>query len=248
MKSYMGRQISVGYHPGTKCCAIAVPKAPPVVPTNRPPTVACETSKSVILPGETVRCRATASDPDGDPVTLSWKASAGRVAGTGTEATFDSAGVVAPATVTLTVTADDGRGGTANAQCPVRVEEPKRAPEPITCTSGGFPRNSPRLNNVDKACLDDVALRARQDPQGRVVVIGYADSTEHIPVVTARKRAEAVKGYLVKQGGVEESRVTVRSAGATKPLDTGRSAQARAKNRRVDIVYLPAGAVLPEGQ
>jgi len=81
-----------------------------------------------------------------------------------------------------------------------------------------------------------------------VVVIGYADSTEHIPVVTARKRAEAVKGYLVKQGGVEESRVTVRSAGATKPLDTGRSAQARAKNRRVDIVYLPAGAVLPEGQ
>ena len=248
MKSYMGRQISVGYHPGTKCCAIAVPKAPPVVPTNRPPTVACETSKSVILPGETVRCRATASDPDGDPVTLSWKASAGRVAGTGTEATFDSAGVVAPATVTLTVTADDGRGGTASAQCPVRVEEPKRAPEPITCTSGGFPRNSPRLNNVDKACLDDVALRARQDPQGRVVVIGYADSTEHIPVVTARKRAEAVKGYLVKQGGVEESRVTVRSAGATKPLDTGRSAQARAKNRRVDIVYLPAGAVLPEGQ
>ena len=150
--------------------------------------------------------------------------------------------------MTLTVTADDGRGGTASAQCPVRVEEPKRAPEPITCTSGGFPRNSPRLNNVDKACLDDVALRARQDPQGRVVVIGYADSTEHIPVVTARKRAEAVKGYLVKQGGVEESRVTVRSAGATKPLDTGRSAQARAKNRRVDIVYLPAGAVLPEGQ
>ena len=52
----------------------------------------------------------------------------------------------------------------------------------------------------------------------------------------------------MKQGGVEESRVTVRSAGATKPLDTGRSAQARAKNRRVDIVYLPAGAVLPEGQ
>ncbi len=248
MKSYTGRQISIGYHPGTKCCAIAVPKAPPVPPTNRPPTVACEVSKSVILPGETVRCRATASDPDGDPVSLAWSASAGRISGAMGEATFDSAGVVAPAAVTITVTASDGRGGTAQAQCAIRVEEPKRAPEPITCTSGGFARNSARLNNVDKACLDGVALRARQDPQGRVVVVGYADSTERLPVIAARKRAEAVKDYLVRQGGVDESRVTVRSAGATKPLDTGRSAEARAKNRRVDIIYLPAGAVLPEGQ
>lgn len=248
MKSYTGRQISIGYHPGTKCCAIYVAPPPVVMPTNRPPTVACETSKSLILPGETVRCRATASDPDGDPVALSWSASAGRVTGAGGEATFDSAGVMAPATVTIIVTADDGRSGVAQAQCPIRVEEPKRAPEPITCTSGGFARNSARLNNVDKACLDDVALRARQDPQGRVVLVGYADSTERLPMIAARKRAEAVKDYLVRQGGVEESRVTVRSAGATKPLDTGRSAEARAKNRRVDIIYLPAGAVLPEGQ
>ena len=35
----------------------------------------------------------------------------------------------------------------------------------MTCTSGGFPRNLARLNNVDKACLDDVASRLRTDPR-----------------------------------------------------------------------------------
>jgi len=243
--SYTGRHISIGFHPGTPCCKVEVP---PVVevPTNRPPTVACSPAKSQILPGETVVCTATGSDPDGDALTYSWAASAGRVAGEGNKATFDSAGVAAPASVTVTVTADDGRGGTAQAQCPIRVAEPEKAPEPITCTSGGFPRNLSRLNNVDKACLDDVAARMKQDPQSRVVIVGHADSSERYPDVIGRKRAEAVKAYLVSEGGADETRITTRSSGATEPLDTGKTSSARAKNRRVDIIFLPAGAKLPE--
>jgi outer membrane protein OmpA-like peptidoglycan-associated protein len=247
MKSYTGRQIAIGFHPGTPCCKIFVPPPPPPPPANRMPTVACEIEKSLILPGETVRCHAAASDPDGDALAYQWSASAGRVSGTGADATFDSAGVPAGSTVTITVSVSDGRGGTAQSRCTVKLEEPKRAPEAITCTSGGFPRNLARLNNIDKACLDDVALRMKQDPQGRVVIVGHADKTERFPEVTARKRAEAIKDYLVKQGGADAARITVRSAGATKPLDTGKTMQARAKNRRCDVVYVPAGAVLPEG-
>lgn len=244
-KSWTGRQISVGYHPGETCREVYVPPPPPPPPTNRPPTVACATDRSSVIPGETVHCRATASDPDGDPLTYEWSASAGKVTGSGAEVTFDSAGVAAPSTVTVTVKVSDGRGGTASATCTIRVDEPKK-PETITCTSGGFPRNLSRLNNVDKACLDDVATRLRQDPKARVVIVGHADSKERYPEVIGRTRAEAVKTYLVKERGIEESRITAKSAGATRPLDTGTSAAARAKNRRVELIFVPEGATPPE--
>ncbi len=244
-KSYTGRQLSIGYHPGALCREVYVPPPPPPPPVNRAPTVACEVEKSSLIPGETVRCRATASDPDGDPLTYQWSASAGKVTGSGAEASFDSVGVAGPTTVTVTVTVSDGRGGTASANCPIRVEEPRK-PETITCTSGGFPRNLSRLNNVDKACLDDVATRLRQDPRARVVIVGHADSKERYPEVIGRTRAEAVKAYLVKERGAEESRISARSAGATRPLDTGTSAAARAKNRRVELIFVPEGATSPE--
>jgi outer membrane protein OmpA-like peptidoglycan-associated protein len=245
-KSYTGRQLSIGYHPGSRCCEVYTPPPPPPPPQNKPPTVQCETEKSQILPGETVRCRATGSDPDGDALTYSWTASAGKVTGNGAEATFDSSGVPAGTTVTVTVTASDGRGGTAQSTCTIRVAQDERKPEAVTCTSGGFPRNLARLNNVDKACLDDVASRLKADPRSRVIVVGHADSSERYPDVIGRKRAEAIKAYLVKERGIDEARISVKSAGASKPLDTGKTPAARAKNRRVDVMFVPEGAVVPE--
>jgi outer membrane protein OmpA-like peptidoglycan-associated protein len=247
-KSWTGRHISIGWHPGFACREIAVPPPPPPPPAaNQNPTVNCEVERSQILPGETVRVRANASDADGDTLTYEWSASQGRITGNGATATYDSTGVTPPATVTITVRVTDGRGGTAESTCTVRIAAAeKRAAETVTCISGGFPRNLARLNNVDKACLDDVASRLKQDPRSRVIIVGHADSGEKFPDVIARKRGEAVKTYLVKERGIEESRITVRSAAATKPLDTGTTAMARAKNRRVELIFVPEGAVVPE--
>lgn len=245
--SYTGRQISIGFHPGTKCCEVVAPPPPPPPPENKQPTVQCEVERSKLLAGETTHCRATASDPDGDPLTYEWSASAGRVSGSGAEATFDSTGVQAPATVTVTVKVSDGRGGTASSNCTITIGAPEKKAEATTlCVSSGFPRNLSRLNNVDKACLDDVASRLKQDPRSRVIVVGHADSKERYPEVIARKRGEAIKDYLVKERGVEESRVSVRSAGSTRPLDTGTTVAARAKNRRVEVIFVPEGATAPE--
>jgi outer membrane protein OmpA-like peptidoglycan-associated protein len=169
------------------------------------------------------------------------------VAGTGPDAVFDSASVPCDTTVTVTVQVSDGRSGTAQATDTVRVICPERPkPEPVTCTSGGFPRNMSRLNNVDKACLDDLAARMRQDPRSRIVIVGHADKSEPNAEVIGRRRAEAIKTYLVKERGLDEARVTARSAAATKPLDTGTSAMARAKNRRAEVTFVPEGATLPE--
>ncbi len=246
--SKAGKHIEIGYHPGTPCCEIAPPPPPPPPPpANRPPTVSLDCAKDSVLEGETTPCHAAASDPDGDPLTYAWTTSAGRLSGTGADTTLDTTGVPCGTEITVTVTVSDGRSGSASAKDVVKVRCPEKKAESTTlCTSSGFPRNLSRLNNVDKACLDDVASRLKSDPRARVVVIGHADKGERYPEVIARKRAEAIKTYLVKERGVEEARISVRSAAATKPLDSGTSAAARAKNRRVEVVFVPEGAVSPE--
>jgi outer membrane protein OmpA-like peptidoglycan-associated protein len=114
----------------------------------------------------------------------------------------------------------------------------------VACDLSGFPRNRARLNNVDKACLDDLASRLKQDPRSRVVAIGHADSAERGPDELSTRRAEAVKAYLVKERGIDETRIEVRSAGATKPADA--SGADRARNRRVEVFFVPEGGSPPE--
>ncbi len=245
-KSSMGWQFSIGYHPGTACCAIMVPAPPPPPPpppaANRAPTVTCEPERSTAVPGEMVGLRAVGSDPDGDKLSYSWTSGAGRITGSGANVSLDTSSVTPPASVTATVRVSDGRGGSAEAMCPVRVSAPERRSETVTCESAGFPPNLARLNNVDKACLDDVASRVRQDPRSQVIVVGHADSAERRPQVVARQRAEAAKTYLVGERGLEESRVSVRNAEAKRPREAGSSRM----NRRVELIFVPGGATPPE--
>jgi hypothetical protein len=242
-----GRQLEIGYNPGTPCCEVVAPPPPAPPPANRPPTVTLDCVKDSLMPGETTPCNASAADPDGDPLSYAWSTSGGRVTGSGPTATLETTGVRCDSTLTVTVTVSDGRGGTASANDTVRVRcAEAAAPEAISCISGGFPRNLARLNNVDKACLDDVAAKLRQDPRSRVVIVGYADATERHPEVIGRKRAEAARSYLVQERGIEAGRITARSAGVTKPIDTTPSAAGRARNRRVEVFFVPEGARAPE--
>jgi outer membrane protein OmpA-like peptidoglycan-associated protein len=193
-----------------------------------------------VQPGEQLRWHATASDPDGDTLRYSWTVSSGRISGEGSEATSDTQGITAPATVTATVSVDDGRGGAVQARCTAGVgalERPK--PQTVTCISTGFPRNLARLNNVDKACLDDVAARMQQDPRSTLVLKGHADRTELHPEVLARKRAEAAKDYLVRERGIVASRISARG------VDPG-TTMAGPSQRGVEAIFVPEGATPPE--
>jgi outer membrane protein OmpA-like peptidoglycan-associated protein len=214
-------------------------------PQNRPPTVSCASDRPEILPGESVNIHATASDPEGDPLTYGWSTTAGRVTGTGATAMFDFTGATPPAAATVTVRVSDGHGNTVSCDNAVRLREPARAAEAVSCIAGGFPRNLSLVGNLDKACLDDVAQRLDADPRARVIIIGHADSRER-PATVAERRAEAVKDYLVRERSIDGSRITTRSVGATKPLDTGTDSAAQARNRRVEVWFVPEGATVPE--
>ena len=214
-------------------------------PRNQPPTVTSTIGRSEMLPGESANVRATASDPEGGPITYEWSTNAGRVTGSGPTATFDFADKTPPATATITVEVMDDHGHSASATSAVRLLEPVRPAQQVSCLDGGFLRSSSRLNNMDKACLDDLVQRLNADPRARVVVIGHADSHDSSPETVAQQRAEAVEDYLVGGRSIEASRITVRSAGLTKPLDTGTDAAAQARNRRVEVWFVPEGATVP---
>lgn len=216
------------------------------MPVNSPPTVSCASDRPEILPGETVKVHATASDPDGDPLTYAWTTTAGRVTGTDPTTTLDFTGTPAPASAIVTVSVSDGHGHTTSSNTTVALREPARPAEAISCLAGGFPQNLARLNNVDKACLDDMAQRLKADPRAHVVVIGHGDSHERNAEDIGQQRAKAVQDYVVQERGIEASRITIRSAAATTPLDAGTDVAAQARNRRVVVWFVPEGAKEPE--
>ena len=215
-----------------------VSEVPP--PANQPPTVSCAADRSQILPGETATITATASDPEGGPLTYDWSATGGRVTGTGPSATLDFTGATPPANAAISVRVTDDHGQSATSDCTVALMAPAKPPEAVSCISGGFPRNLSRLNNVDKACLDDVDQRLKADPRARVVVIGHSDSKETAKNI-AQARAEAVRDYLVRERGIDTARIEVRSSEAL----AGADVTAQTANRRVEVWFVPEGAAIP---
>ena len=99
------------------------PPAPQPVP-NRAPTITVACEPCTVDVGQTARITAVAIDPDGDVLVYHWTAPAGTLA----DATQAQTTWTAPqeeGSVALTVSADDGRGGTASDYVRIVI---KRAP------------------------------------------------------------------------------------------------------------------------
>lgn len=100
-----------------------------------------------------------------------------------------------------------------------------------------FEPGSARLTNIAKAILDDVALRMKQEPTSTATVIGYTDDREATGpnADLDRRRAEAVRDYLVTRHGIDPARITVEGRDAREPVADNNTAEGRLKNRRVVI-------------
>lgn len=100
----------------------------------------------------------------------------------------------------------------------VNVQAPPQATvveqqEVGTC-SFNDPRRTARVDNVCKATLDEVALRLQREPNGRVVVVGYAEEEESVKVSDIDgQRSENIKYYLTSgesQAQIDPSRIEAR--------------------------------------
>ncbi len=214
---------------GTASCGVDVRIEPR---PNRPPVMSCSADRSSVLIGERVRITAVASDPDGDPLTYSWRASGGQIIGSGAEVQLDTSGLAA-GRYTVTGRVDDGRSGAADCSVGVDVQAPPPPPQASKINECSFRASSARVDNVCKRILDDVALRLKNEPKATVVIVGYADPKEPRPQKLAQQRGDNAAKYIADKG-VERGRMNVRAASGQK--GAGKT------NYRIDIVWVPEGA------
>jgi OmpA family len=213
-----------------------------------PPTISCSTSPSTIKPGDESTVTAVAESPQNRPLTYSYSAVGGTVSGSGTTATFLSAG--APTgSVAITCKVADDKNHTATATTTVAIVAPPPPPLPHAqaLCSVSFSKDKKRPTRVDneaKACLDEVALDLQKQSDAKLVLIGSSDAKEkantakqekyaakhkHAKVEDlAAQRAVNAKDYLVSEKGIDPSRV--------------KAATVATDGQKVDNYLVPSGA------
>ena len=217
---------------GTASCAVDIRVEPK---PNRPPTISCAPDRTPIQPGERATITSTASDPDGDPLTYSYTTSGGQIVGSGEKVQFDSTGVQ-PGSYNIKCSVSDGRGGTADASTSVDVQQPPPPPQATKVGDCGYTKvGASRFDNACKRVGDDVALRLKNDPASKLVIVGYADPKEPKADKLAASRADLAKAFIIEKG-IDASRISTRAAKGSPDK------AAEEDNRRVDFVIVPEGA------
>ncbi|MEO6119888.1 MAG: OmpA family protein [Terriglobales bacterium] len=204
------------------------PLPPPAAAVMNPPQIACTASPATVRVGEgsTIRCQA--SSPDGRPVTIAFSADRGNLVPREEQALLETANT-APGTAMVLATATDDRNQSATAATPVNIEAAPAAAEASNLGDLVFRNNSAYVDNRAKALLDDVALRMQREAGSQVVLVGHVNTGEAARLGSAR--ANNAKNYLVRDKGIDASRIQVRDGGPG--------------GRTVNVWFVPAGAAIP---
>lgn len=238
-------QIQVrAYEPPTVSCSITPKRLQPgeeadiqvtaISPQNRPLKFSYSASSGTISgEGRTATYNSSGASTGVVDLSCNVKDDQGNKAGSSAQVTI--------------VPSSAGRQSHALSLCSVSFEKDKRRPT--------------RVDNEAKACLDDVALSLQKSPEARVVVVGESSAAEKASGRLSRKaetdhsgrlsrlgaspksemsredfaaeRAVNTKEYLVKEKGIDASRIVV----------TTRSTP----GQKVENYLVPEGASLPSG-
>ncbi|HKC57837.1 MAG TPA: OmpA family protein [Vicinamibacterales bacterium] len=248
-----GWDVRIGWHPGVKVYVPPPPPPPPAPappppppppapapppppPPNRPPTFngPIQANPPALEPGQSTNLSSPATDPDGDTITYTWSAPAGTFSnqnGLNTVWTAPNQEGNYP----LTVTANDGRGGTATNMITIPVM--RRAAITFEDVHFDFDRSMLRPDAI--MILDRAVMTLQANPTLNVTIEGHTDSvgTAEYNLSLGERRANAVRDYLLNRG-IAAGRMRTVSYGEERPITTNDTDAGRAMNRRAHIVEM----------
>ncbi len=124
---------------------------------------------------------------------------------------------------------------------PVKVELTKEEEEVINKVFKNleFETGKSVIRDVSFSALDDLSALLKKKPKFKLLIDGHTDNVGKAPynLKLSQSRADAVKTYLSAKG-VEESRLTAKGYGMTKPIASNKTPDGRQKNRRVEFTIV----------
>ncbi len=130
------------------------------------------------------------------------------------------------------------KSGPTKAEKPAAL--PRAAGDRVALPELRFAVNSPRLDPESSEQLAPLAGSLKEDPAMRIRIEGHTDDfgSPEANLWLSERRAEAVRDMLIEVFSIEAQRITAVGFGATQPVLPNTSPEARARNRRVEIVRL----------
>jgi outer membrane protein OmpA-like peptidoglycan-associated protein len=184
--------------------------------------------------GKSSTVTADANDPDGDPLTYKWSAPTGTLANPADRETLWTA-PMQEGPVPVTITVDDGRGGTATDTVTIQVVRPAVRELEFEDVHFDFDRYSLR---PEATRILDEAIKALQDnPELRLEIEGHTCNigTAEYNLALGERRAYSVRDYLSSHG-IGGDRIRTVSYGEERPKHDNSREETRRLNRRAALV------------
>jgi outer membrane protein OmpA-like peptidoglycan-associated protein len=233
---YVDWQVRIGYHPGVRVYVAPPPPPPPAPPPpqNGVPTVKANCNPCTVEIGKSSTVTADATDPDGDTLTYRWTAPSGTLANPSERQTLWTASQQ-EGSVPVTITVDDGKGGTASDTVNIQVTRPPVKNYTFEDVHFDFDRYS--LRPEATRVLDEAVAALREDPTLRVEIEGHTCNigTAEYNLALGDRRANAVSQYLVSRG-ISADRLHTISYGEERPKYDNSREETRRMNRRAALV------------
>lgn len=111
----------------------------------------------------------------------------------------------------------------------------------IRLTGLSFTSNSSELNIAAIELIDKLEAAINVFPQCDLIIEGHTDSKGNPGrnLQLSMARAQSVMDYITKEMRIPDYRITAHGYGDARPISNNKTAEGRAKNRRIDLIIAP---------